>query len=144
MTKVGRPPKRDREGKIVHRKICSVYLDIRLVTYINEKVGNLSDWMENSMRSAFKNEFCFYCFSDKIEENTLNYKCTNPKHEMMDGNGAPSVILNWKKCECGNSYAPVLGKNTTFYCGYITETKKNVCAICLREWKILNPDKKQG
>ena len=132
--KVGRPTKKDKDGNTIHRKICSVYLDFRLVSYINDKVGNLSDWMEKAMRKAFENEYCFYCFDDKIKENALNYKCTNLKHEMMDGKGAPSIILNWKYCECGNSFAPVDGQ----FAG-ITDGDHPVCANCVREWRLLNP-----
>ena len=137
MTKnsVGRPPKKDKDGNKVYRKICSVYVDIRLVSYIDNKVGNLSDWMERAMRKAFENEYCFYCFDDKIEENKLNYKCTNLKHEMMEGKGAPSVILNWKNCHCGNSYEP---KDNNFS-GYIPDVVDPVCPNCNKEWRLLNP-----
>ena len=136
MTKnnVGRPPKRDKDGNKVYRKICSVYLDIRLVHYIDDKVGNLSDWMEKAMKKAFENEYCFYCFDDKIEENKLNYKCTNLKHQQMDGKGAPSVILNWKYCNCGNSFEPINNE----YAGFIPNEEAPVCANCLKEWKLLN------
>jgi len=140
MTKnsVGRPAKRDKDGNKVYRKICSVYLDIRLVNYIDGKVGNLSDWMEKAMKKAFENEYCFYCFDDKIEENQLNYKCSNPKHIFMDGKGAPSIILNWKNCQCGNSYEPDLVDGAS-YSGFIPDQIDPVCPNCNKEWHLLNP-----
>ena len=97
MTKnsVGRPPKKDKDGNLIYRKICSVYLDIRLVEYIKNRSTNLSDWMEKAMRHAFKCEYCFYCFDDKVDENRIRWRCSNVNHQSMEGRGAPPTILKW-------------------------------------------------
>ena len=94
---VGRPAKKDNYGNIIHRKPTSIYLDIRLKDWIQNKVGNLSNWVEDLIRKAYDKEYCFHCFDDNVKEQRHGWECTNPAH-VRAGRRAPSTTLKWKMC----------------------------------------------
>ena len=103
--KKGRPHKVDQYGQKIYRASTSIYIDVRLKEWITAKAGNLSDWIETMVRSAYQKEYCFYCFDDDIEEVMHGWVCRNDKHRMKAGNGAPSVVVAWKNCAfCESSF----------------------------------------
>jgi hypothetical protein len=96
--KKGRPHKVDEHGQKIYRLPTSIYLDLRLKEWITDKVDNLSDWIETMIRKAYQKEYCFYCFDDDVKEVMHGWVCCNDKHRRKAGNGAPSVVLEWKRC----------------------------------------------
>ena len=102
---VGRPQKVDNEGNPIYRIPTSIYLDIRMKQWITKKSGNLSEWIEKMIRSAYKHEYCFWCFDDNVKEVRHGWVCANEKHRNIAGYGAPSVVLDWKICSfCDMDY----------------------------------------
>jgi hypothetical protein len=95
---VGRPKKLDRNGNPIYRVPTSIYLDIRMKEWLVKKTGNLSEWIEEMIYKAHQNEYCFWCFDDNIKEVHHGWVCCNDRHRNMSGKGAPSVVLEWKKC----------------------------------------------
>ena len=95
---VGRPAKKDQYGNIIHRKPTSIYLDIRLKDWIQNKSGNLSNWIESMIMKAYEKQYCFHCFDDNVEEKNHGWVCTNELHRRKSGKNAPSIVLKWKMC----------------------------------------------
>ena len=56
--KKGRPHKVDEYGQKIYRASTSIYIDVRLKEWITAKAGNLSDWIEKMIRSAYQKEYC--------------------------------------------------------------------------------------
>ena len=124
---VGRPPKKDQYGNIIHRKPTSIYLDIRLKDWIQNKAGNLSNWVEKLIKQAYEKEYCFHCFDDNVKEERYGWVCTNEVHRRQSGKGAPSVILKWKMCpNCTNWFSDDNLPN-------LLADKVDGCDQCLRE-----------
>ena len=119
---VGRPKKKDRDGNPIYRIPTSIYLDIRMKEWLTKKTGNLSEWIEKMIRKAHQNEYCFHCFDDNIKEVQHGWVCRNERHRNLSGRGAPSVVLEWKRCPNCDSWfndrnMPCdRGEGTPIYC----------------------------
>ena len=120
---VGRPKKVDHDGNPIYRVPTSIYLDIRMKEWLRKKTGNLSEWIEKMIRSAFLNEYCFWCFDDNIKLAHHGVICCNERHRLMAGRGAPSLVLLWRKCpNCDawfneNNMPIEMGKGRVICCG---------------------------
>jgi len=103
---VGRPAKKDKYGNIIHRKPTSIYLDIRLKDWIQNKTGNLSNWIETMIMKAYEKEYCFHCFDENVQEERHGWECSNTVHRRAAGHGMPSTVLKWKMCpNCNNWFS---------------------------------------
>jgi len=122
---VGRPQKVDRDGQPVYRIPTSIYLDIRMKAWIIKKSGNLSEWIEKMIRSAYLSEYCFWCFDDNIKVVPHGVVCCNEKHRRMAGNGAPSVVLLWRQCPNCDSWYNEMNMPTEMGDGRVI-----CCGIC--------------
>ena len=123
---VGRPKKRDSEGNPIYRIPTSIYLDIRMKEWLTKKTGNLSEWIEKMIRSAFLAEYCFWCFDDNIKLLTHGVVCCNERHRAMSGRGAPSVVLEWRKCPSCEAWF----NERNMPCHFDDENKTIACGIC--------------